>query len=62
MCAKVIGGGLQEGGGFPIYFFIFQKGGGLNKIMSKYMYMGGGIQEGAAYKSEYGTTAYFLCN
>ena len=27
MCAKVVGGGLQEkGGGFPIYFFIFERG------------------------------------
>ena len=26
MCAKVVGGGLQEVGGFPIYFFIFERG------------------------------------
>ena len=26
MCAKVVGGGFQEGGGFPIAFFIFERG------------------------------------
>ena len=26
MCAKVVGGGLQEDGGFPIYLVIFERG------------------------------------
>ena len=38
MRAKVVGGCLQEGGSFPIYFYIFEKGwGGLNNILTKYI-------------------------
>ena len=45
-CAKVVGGGLHEGGGSTIYSF-FLEGGGLREILSKDM--------GVAYTSEYGT-------
>ena len=33
----------KKGGGFPIYFYIFERC-GLNEILSKYM--GSGLQEG----------------
>ena len=49
-------GCLQEGGDFPIYFFIFE-GGGLNKILSKYMGEGVAYKKGAVYKSEYGNSS-----
>ena len=51
MCAKVVGGDLQEGSGFPIFLCIFERG-WLKKILSKYM--GVAYKKVPAYKSEYG--------
>ena len=53
MCAKVVGGGLQEEGGFTIYFYIFERRVALAKFYPKYM--------GVAYKSEYGKCCTISC-
>ena len=49
-CAKVVGGGLHEGGDSTIYSFIFERG-WLRKIVSKDM--------GVAYTCEYGMFAKY---
>ena len=44
MCAKNGRGGLQEEGGFPIYFFIFERGWLIQNSVKIYW---GDLQEGA---------------
>ena len=48
MRAKVVRGGLQKGGGFPINFCIFERG-WLKQNSVKVPYMGGGLQERIRY-------------
>ena len=59
----MVEGGLHEGGGFSIYFFIFEKGSGLHKILSKYnngggLQAGGGLQERIRYEFLLGRVRY----
>ena len=56
----MVGGGLHEVGGFPtVYISLFLRGGGLNKILLKYMGGGGG---GVAYKKGWLTRANTVDN
>ena len=50
--AKVVGGGLHKGGDSTIHCFIFEKWWLKGNSVQRH---GGGLHEGAAYTSEYGT-------